>query len=116
MSHYETLEVTQNGSVMIIALNRPEKLNTFNTVLRREIAQAAIAANLDDTVRAVVLTGNGRAFSAGADLSDGDGMGNGKSVESDLNFEYKPGVLAIHNRSKPWIAVINGPGAGIAYS
>ena len=68
MSQYETLEVTQDGSVMIIALNRPEKMNTFNTALRREIAQAAIAANLDETVRAVVLTGNGRAFSAGADL------------------------------------------------
>ena len=116
MSQYETLEVTQDGSVMIIALNRPEKMNTFNTALRREIAQAAIAANLDETVRAVVLTGNGRAFSAGADLSDGDGMANGKAVESDLNFEYKPGVLAIHNSSKPWISVINGPCAGIAYS
>ena len=116
MSQYETLEVTQDGSVMVIALNRPEKMNTFNTALRREIAQAAIAANLDKTVRAVVLTGNGRAFSAGADLSDGDGMASGKSVESDLNFEYKPGVLAIHNSSKPWIAVINGPCAGIAYS
>jgi 2-(1,2-epoxy-1,2-dihydrophenyl)acetyl-CoA isomerase len=43
-------------------------------------------------------------------------MGTGKAVESDLNFEYKPGVLAIHNSSKPWIALINGPCAGIAYS
>ena len=42
MSQYETLEVTKDGSVMVIALNRPEKMNTFNTALRREIAQAAI--------------------------------------------------------------------------
>ena len=116
MSDYQTLEITRDGAVMTIALNRPEKMNTFNTVLRREIAKAAIEADLDKTVRAVVLTGNGRAFSAGADLSDDDGMGDGKSVESDLNFEYKPGVLAIHNSSKPWVAVINGPCAGIAYS
>ena len=106
MSQYETLEVTQDGSVMVIALNRPEKMNTFNIALRREIAQAAIAANLDESVRAVVLTGNGRAFSAGADLSDGDGMANGKSVESDLNFEYKPGVLAIHNSSMVHVLVL----------
>lgn len=116
MSEYETLEISQDGAVMTIALNRPEKMNTFNRALRLEIARAAIAADLDKSVRAVVLTGNGRAFSAGADLSDGDGMADGKSVESDLNFEYKPGVLAIHNSSKPWIAVINGPCAGIAYS
>ena len=116
MSDYETLEITRDGSVMTIALNRPEKMNTFNTALRREIARAAIEADLDKSVRAVILTGNGRAFSAGADLSDGDGMADGKAVESDLNFEYKPGVLAIHHRSKPWIAVINGPCAVIAYS
>lgn len=116
MSEYETLEISRDGAVMTIALNRPEKMNTFNTVLRREIARAAIEADLDKSVRAVILTGNGRAFSAGADLSDGDGMADGKAVESDLNFEYKPGVLAIHNSSKPWIAVINGPCAGIAYS
>ena len=58
-------------------------MNTFNTALRREIAQAAIAANLDETVRAVVLT-EWAGLSAGADLSDGDGMASGKSVESDL--------------------------------
>lgn len=116
MSDYETLEITRDGSVMTIALNRPDKMNTFNTALRREIARAAIEADLDKSVRAVILTGNGRAFSAGADLSDGDGMADGKAVASDLNFEYKPGVLAIHNSSKPWIAVINGPCAGIAYS
>ena len=116
MTDYQTLEITRDGDVMTIALNRPEKMNTFSTVLRREIAAAAIAADLDKSVRAVVLTGNGRAFSAGADLSDGDGMADGHAVESALNFEYKPGVLAIHNSSKPWVAVINGPCAGIAYS
>lgn len=70
MNQYDTLEVSHDGDVMIIALNRPEKMNTFNTALRREIATAAIEANLDDSVRVVVLTGNGRAFSAGADLSE----------------------------------------------
>ena len=57
MSDYETLEITRNGSVMTIALNRPEKMNTFNTVLRREIARAAIEADLDKSVRAVILDG-----------------------------------------------------------
>ena len=59
MSDYETLEITRDGSVMTIALNRPEKMNTFNTALRREIARAAIEADLDKSVRAVILTGNG---------------------------------------------------------
>lgn len=95
MSEYETLEISRDGPVMTIALNRPEKMNTFNVTLRREIARAAIEADLDKTTRAVILTGNGRAFSAGADLSDGDGMADGKAVESDLNFEYKPGISMV---------------------
>jgi len=118
MSEYNTLLIEREGSVARLSFNRPEKLNTFNGEMRREFADAARKLNLDDSVRVVVLTGAGRAFGAGADLSEnpGGGLGNGATVEDYLNYEFKPGVLAIANAPKAWIAAINGPCAGVSYS
>lgn len=118
MSDYQCLLVEREGPVARLSFNRPEKLNTFNGTMRREFVDAARALNLDDSVRAVILTGAGRAFGAGADLSDnpGGGLGVGEQVEDFLNNEFKPGVLAIADAPKVWIAAINGPCAGISYS
>lgn len=115
---FESLIIERDGPVARLIFNRPDKLNTFNSVMRREFVDAARALNLDDSVRAVVLTGAGRAFGAGADLSEnpGGGLGMGDQVEDYLNYEFKPGVLAIANSPKPWIAAINGPCAGVSYS
>ena len=118
MTEFETLKIERDGPVATLFFNRPEKLNTFNTTMRQEFVVAARALNLDDSVRAVVLTGEGRAFGAGADLSEGleSNMASGAATEDMLNYEFKPGVLSIATGPKPWIAAINGPCAGVSYS
>lgn len=117
MSDYETLKIEREGHVARLAFNRPEKLNTFNTQLRQEFVLASRELNADDDVWVVLLSGEGRAFGAGADLSENNGgMGGGQAVEDQLNYEYKPGVLAIRHARKPWIAAVHGACAGISYS
>jgi 2-(1,2-epoxy-1,2-dihydrophenyl)acetyl-CoA isomerase len=113
MSKYETVLIERHGAVAVVSLNRPDKLNSFNGALRRDLLLAVREVNDDDSVRVVILTGAGRAFSAGADLAD---MPQDKStfrVEDQLNGEYKPALMEIHEATKPWISAINGACAGI---
>ena len=70
MSDYETILIEREGRVARVSFNRPDKLNSFNGTLRREFVRAAQEVNADDDIWVVVLTGAGRAFGAGADLSD----------------------------------------------
>jgi 2-(1,2-epoxy-1,2-dihydrophenyl)acetyl-CoA isomerase len=116
MDSYETLTVETDGAVATVTLNRPDNMNAFNSALTNEIVAAAKEVNADDSVRVVVLTGSGRAFSAGADLAEGEAMVSGQAVEDQLNNEYKPGLLEIANAPKPWIAAVNGACAGIGTS
>ena len=118
MSEFETVTIESDGPVATLTMNRPDKMNTFNTALRRDVLAAARQLNLNDSIRVVVLTGAGRAFGAGADLSESQavGIGGGSEVQDQLEHEYKPGVLAIAESPKVWIAAINGPCAGISYS
>lgn len=116
MSEYESIEITRHGSVAVVSLNRPDALNAFNASLRAEILLAVREVNKDDSVRVVVLTGAGRAFSAGADLSEipvGATTGGEFHVEDQLNGEFKPPLMEIQEAPKPWISAINGPCAGI---
>ena len=113
MSDYETVQIERKGSVAVVTLNRPDKLNSFDGALRRELLLAVREVNADDSVRVVVLTGAGRAFSAGADLADMPEDRTSFRVEDQLNGEYKPALLEIHEASKPWISAINGACAGI---
>jgi len=76
MTSYSTLLISRdetNSSVAILTLNRPESLNSFNTVMFRELQDAYKTLEQDSTVRVIVVTGAGRAFCAGADISDGFG-------------------------------------------
>jgi 2-(1,2-epoxy-1,2-dihydrophenyl)acetyl-CoA isomerase len=107
---FTELNYAVDGPVAVIALNRPDALNAFTKVLRNELPTAFAKAEADAAVRAVVLTGEGRGFSAGADLKEG---GLGDDVTDILMKEYKPGLDAIANSAKPYIAAINGPCAGI---
>ena len=68
---YETLLTQLEDGVMTVTLNRPDKLNAFNTVMSRELIDFFHGVNQQDEVRAIVVTGAGRAFCAGADLSGG---------------------------------------------
>lgn len=68
---YERLRVEREDRIAVITLNRPDSFNAWNDGMGREISRALCACDVDDGVRAVVMTGAGRAFCAGADLSSG---------------------------------------------
>jgi len=119
MSKFETVNVTCDGAVARVAFNRPDSLNAMNGQMRREFYAAAREINMDEAIRVVILTGEGRAFGAGADLADdsaGADLMVGAQTRDDLIHEFKPGVLAIAEAPKVWVAAINGPCAGISYS
>lgn len=113
MGKYSTVVIEHHGPVAVVSLNRPDKLNSFDTALRRELLLAAREVNDDESVRVVVLTGAGRAFSAGADLGDMPEDKTHFRVEDQLNGEYKPLLMEIHEAHKPWISAVNGACAGI---
>ncbi len=106
--------------VAAITLDRPEKMNAFTPVMMAEIVQALDAADADDDVRAVVVTGEGRAFCAGADLTPGGGGGPFTSDDevaelSDERVRDSGGrlTLRLFEMTKPVIAAINGAAVGI---
>lgn len=86
-----------------IRLNRPERRNALSGALISEVHEHLAGANADDTVRCVVITGNGPAFCAGADLKDEQGLPQGRAVS------YPELLAAIQDNPKPVIAAINGP-------
>ncbi|NOX83812.1 MAG: hypothetical protein GXP06_12680 [Alphaproteobacteria bacterium] len=106
MVNYET----PSDDVCLITLNRPDKLNAFNRQMRLDLMDATLRASADADIRVVVITGAGRGFCAGADIS----VVNDKyNVEDILNTEYGAFLNAIATMPKPVIAAINGPAAGI---
>jgi 2-(1,2-epoxy-1,2-dihydrophenyl)acetyl-CoA isomerase len=104
----------QRDAVLSITLNRPEALNAFNETLRVQLGQALERAAADPQLRAVVLAGAGRAFSAGADLKAMHATQNlGAEVRRQLEDEYGPAIKAIVAMDKPVIAAVEGLVAGI---
>jgi 2-(1,2-epoxy-1,2-dihydrophenyl)acetyl-CoA isomerase len=108
----DIVKYEQHDAVAVITLHRPEAMNSFNTELRADLAAALRKAHDDASVRVVVLTGEGRTFSAGADLK----AGIDKDVAEILQVEYRPVQEAIANIPKPVIAAIPGSAAGIGLS
>jgi 2-(1,2-epoxy-1,2-dihydrophenyl)acetyl-CoA isomerase len=102
--------------VATITLARPDKLNAFTGVMHAELREALAAAEADDAVRCVVLTGAGRAFSAGQDLSEERIRGADGAVDfgARLERDYNPLVERIYSFPKVTIAALNGPTAGAA--
>jgi len=111
MNAFQTVAVEHRGPVAILSLNRPDKLNSMDSTMRIELAQAADAINADDAVKVVVLTGAGKSFSAGADIAES--LTGDADVKELLIEEFKPILMAIYNAPKPWIAAVNGAAAGI---
>ena len=101
-----------HDAVAVITLNRPDSMNAFDTALRAEVVAAFDKARDDDSVRVVVFTGEGRCFSAGADLK----AGIDRDVEEILQVEYRPVQEAIASIPKPVIAAVPGSAAGIGLS
>ena len=125
---YETITYEIADQILTITLNRPEKLNAFNATMQRELIAAFDAADADDEVRAIIVTGAGRGFCAGADLSSGADtfdrdakrgpvkrLANGDTDYSDPQVRDGGGqvTLRIFKCLKPVIAAVNGPAVGI---
>jgi 2-(1,2-epoxy-1,2-dihydrophenyl)acetyl-CoA isomerase len=107
-------ELAEN--VQTITLNRPDKLNALSGALMSELLQVVRAAERDDAVQALVLTGSGRGFSSGADLSQSDSEGVVADVGDALRSRYLPVVTRLHALEKPVLAAINGVAAGAGLS
>jgi 2-(1,2-epoxy-1,2-dihydrophenyl)acetyl-CoA isomerase len=113
------VKVEVEGGVGWIRLDRPEKMNAIGTLTRRQLGDAIKQAERDDAVRVVVLTGSGRAFCSGADVTEmvGDGvMRTPEDVGNVLRNEYMPMLVRLRTMPKPVIAAMNGPAVGIGAS
>jgi enoyl-CoA hydratase/carnithine racemase len=130
VTDYETLDWSVEDRILTLTLNRPEQLNAFTVTMANELVAAFERASLDDDVAAVIVTGAGRAFCAGMDLSVGGNVFGLDETQaptlSDLHDRYDdPAIaegvrdtggrvsLAIYDCRKPVIAAINGPAVGI---
>jgi enoyl-CoA hydratase/carnithine racemase len=108
----DVVRVDDHGPVRVLTLDRPEALNAFDSPLYRATAAALTAARDDDGVKVVVLTGAGRAFSAGQDLEEMARLAAGEPIESGF-----PVLLAaLESFDKPLIAAVNGPAVGIGFT
>jgi 2-(1,2-epoxy-1,2-dihydrophenyl)acetyl-CoA isomerase len=114
----ETVTLERRDGELRITLNRPDALNAWNKQLGADLLAAVREAAADDGVRAVVITGAGRAFSSGADLRAGfDPTPEGHpDVETVLHEVYHPIITGLRELPKPVLARVNGPAVGIGCS
>ena len=120
---FETLQYSVEEGIATITLNRPDKLNAFNTQMMRDMIAAFDATDADDAVRCVIVTGAGRAFCAGADLAGGaDTFDYEKRSAADREARTRDGVqrdggglltLRIFDSLKPVISACNGAAVGV---
>src|SRR3954468_8357709 len=118
----ETVLLRRDGAAATVVLNRPDALNAWNRQLGADLLAALREAAADDGVRAVRLTGTGRAFSSGADLRDIQAMEDERTAEGHPDVErllherYHPIITLVREMEKPVLAAVNGPAAGIGAS
>ena len=116
---YEHIKYELDGPVATITLNRPDKLNAYTAIMGQELEDAFLRADEDDAVRAIVVTGAGRGFCAGADISGGASAFDTRSGDAAMFAGAKPRrtgtgfIGAIFNCRKPSIAAFNGPAVGV---
>lgn len=116
---YKNISLTRESSVALVTLMRPEHLNSFNEALIEELGCAFDGLATDEQIRAVIITGSGRAFSAGADLGDlgidntpVDNIERGRVCGQKLRLKLNPIVAQIESMPKPVICAVNGLAAG----
>src|SRR5438270_3038157 len=113
------VDLETHGGIAVIRFNRPEKMNAIGALTRAQLAEAIKQAERDDAVRVVVLTGSGRAFCSGADVTEmapDGGMRTPEDVGNVLRNEYMPMLMRLRTMPKPVIAAMNGPAVGIGAS
>jgi len=115
---YETITVQRRDDVALLTLNRPERLNAWTPRMALEQADAITAANEDPGVGAIVMTGEGRAFCAGADMQDTfktrlDGVDPGGDSEHTGGMPAEVDWVSLVRGSKPLVAAVNGAAVGI---
>jgi enoyl-CoA hydratase/carnithine racemase len=120
VTDFETLLVEQEGPILWVRLNRPEVLNAYTNQMGAELVRAIQWADGDDCIKVVVLTGTGRVFCAGADVSAGAGAFDTESGEGAKNFGSGSGtrensnfVGAMMDSVKPLLVAFNGSAAGV---
>ena len=110
------IEVEVDGSIRIVRLNRPEQLNATNHELHEGLASLFPQIDSDDEVRAVVLTGNGRAFSAGGDFSYLDALATDPALREQTLVHGRQIVTGMVRCRVPIVAAVNGPAVGLGCS
>ena len=118
---YEHVTLEKADHIATLTLNRPEKLNAFNPKMYRELAAAATEISDDDDMRVGILTGEGRAFSAGADVKQRfqkeiDARDRGRSNITHQQPRYPTGTTDLTSVRQPMIAAINGVAVGVGYN
>ena len=111
---YAHIELSIAGGVARLTLNRPDRLNSFNDAMHAEVRDALALLRIDESVRVLVLTGAGRGFCAGQDLSDRAVAPGDPSVDLGASIErnYRPLVLALRALPMPVLCAVNGVAAG----
>jgi 2-(1,2-epoxy-1,2-dihydrophenyl)acetyl-CoA isomerase len=113
----EVVQVERNGGVATIRMNRPERLNAYNQEMGETLLSAVSMASVDPSVRCIVLTGEGKAFSAGGDvelMASFREEGHGKFL--DLAIRLHMLIASLRKAPKPVIAAVNGVAAGAGFS
>jgi len=115
---YDTVNLYRRGAAAKLELNRPERMNAWNTQFGLDLLGAVTSAGEDAEVRALLITGAGRAFSSGADLTDGleQTDAGDPDVYGVLTERYHPIIVGIRQMPKPVVAAVNGPAAGVGLS
>ena len=103
---FETIRYSQEGPLALIRLDRPDKLNAINSPMIAELNQALDTAEADDTVRVILLSGEGKAFSAGFDLESGDFSSGEDAVRAELQNDFDI-IMRFWNSPKPTIAAVH---------
>ena len=106
-----TIKIENRRAVAILSLNRPEVFHSFNREMSHALLEALSTAEEDNNIRAIIITGSGKAFSAGQDLTEATAV-DGPTIENILNEHYNPLVRSIRSMNKPIIAAVNGIAAG----
>ena len=111
---YQTIAFEMADGIARLTLNRPDRLNSFNTAMLAEVREALAAVQHDGSARVLVLTGSGRGFCAGQDLGDRAVAAGGAPPDLGPSIEkgYKPLILALRRLPLPVIAAVNGVAAG----